>query len=209
MLKLSASLPPSHTQTGFSMIEVLITIVIIAVGLLGLSGLQAKVNMMEMESYQRGQALALLQDMEDRLKASRGALDGPLTPVAAGGNAISTVVGPDGTTGYNPASAADCTGSGGQLQVCQWALAVTGSAEKIAGSKVGAMIGARGCVISIAPTQLKALAEYYLVILWQGLVTTADPGEESPAATCAATVNFGSGLRRAAVTRVLIPKLDS
>lgn len=199
---------PSPIQAGFSMIEVLVTIVIIAVGLLGLSGLQSKVSIMEMESYQRAQALTLLQDMEDRVRASRNDLTGPLTPST--GSALTTVVGPDGTSGYNPSSVANCASySGAQLQACQWALALTGAAEKIAGSKVGAMLGARGCIISVAPSQLNALAEFYLVVVWQGLVATADPDTGSHAANCASSVNFGTGLRRAAVTRVLIPKLDA
>lgn len=195
-------------QAGFSMIEVLVTIVIIAVGLLGLSGLQAKVSIMEMESYQRAQAMTLLQDMEDRVRASRNILSGPLAPVASGGSAVTTVVGPDGTAGYNPSVPADCTGTGAQLQACQWALAVTGAAETVAGSKAGAMLGARGCIISVAPSQLNALAEFYLVVVWQGLVATADPDAGSHAANCASSIAFGSGLRRATVTRVLIPKLD-
>lgn len=199
--------PQRSIQTGFSMIEVLVTIVIIAVGLLGLSGLQAKISIMEMESYQRAQALTLLQDMEDRVRASRSTLSGPLAPVTSG--SATTVVGPGGTSGYNPSTAADCSGTGAQLQACQWALAVTGASETVAGSKVGAMLGARGCIISVAPSQLNALAEFYLVVVWQGLVATADPDVGSHAANCASTVAFGTGLRRAAVTRVLIPKLDA
>lgn len=207
MLMSNVPLRQQPLQAGFSMIEVLVTIVIIAVGLLGLSGLQAKVGIMEMESYQRAQALTLLQDMEDRVRSSRNTLTGPLAPVTS--SSATTVVGPGGTSGYNPSTAADCTGTGAQLQACHWALAVTGASETVAGSKVGAMLGARGCIISVAPSQLNALAEFYLVVVWQGLVATEDPDEGSHAANCASTVAFGSGLRRAAVTRVLIPKLDT
>ena len=56
-------------QGGATMIEVLITIVILAFGLLGLVGLQAKVQLAEVESYQRAQAVVLLNDMADRLNA--------------------------------------------------------------------------------------------------------------------------------------------
>lgn len=230
MLIHMAPLRQRPVQMGFSMIEVLVTIVIIAVGLLGLSGLQAKVSIMEMESYQRAQALTLLQDMEDRIRATRlplclpsdicpptvptcptGAtcLTGPLAPVASG--SATTTVGPNGTTGYNPSNSADCSAltTGAQRQVCQWALAVNGAAETVAGSKVGAMLGARGCIISVPPLQPNAQAEFYLVVVWQGFVASADPDAGSHAANCASSVEFGTGLRRAAVTRVLIPKLDS
>lgn len=198
------------TAAGFSLIEVLVTLVILAIGLLGLSGLQAKASVMEMESYQRAQALTLLQDMEERVRALRGGLAGPLAPVPAMGGPVTVTVGPDGTTGFNPATIDDCPTSGPEQQVCQWALAVSGASELVAGSKVGAMLGARGCIVSVAPSQLNALAEFYLVVVWQGLVATADPPEGSYAADCAAgTIDYGTGLKRSAVTRVLIPRLDA
>ncbi len=195
-------------ESGFSLIEVLVTLVILAIGLLGLSGLQAKVSIMEMESYQRAQALSLVQDMEIRLRSSRGLLAGPLAPVASGGTAVTTTVGPDGDTGYTGTS--NCaTETGAELQVCQWAAAISGAAERIAGSKIGAMLGARGCIVSVSPSQLDALGEYYVVVVWQGLVATADPDAGTYAANCASDNDYGTGLRRAAVMRVLVPKLDA
>ena len=56
---------------GFSLIEVLISILIITVGLLGLAGLQARAQVAEFESYQRAQALVLLYDMVERLNSNR------------------------------------------------------------------------------------------------------------------------------------------
>ena len=49
------------------MIEVLVTMVIIAFGLLGMAGLQMRMQTSEMESYQRSQALLLLNDMANRI----------------------------------------------------------------------------------------------------------------------------------------------
>ena len=62
----------SQSQYGATMIEVLITIVILAFGLLGLVGLQAKVQLADFESYQRAQAVVLLSDMVDRINANPG-----------------------------------------------------------------------------------------------------------------------------------------
>jgi len=200
--------PCRRQEAGFSLIEVLVTLVILAIGLLGLSGLQAKVSVLEMESYQRAQALSLVQDMENRLRFLRGLLSGPLDPVASGGSDVTTTVGPGGDTGYTGTS--DCaTETGAELQVCQWAAAISGAAENIAGSKIGAMLGARGCIVRVSPSQLDALGEYYVVVVWQGLVPTADPAAGSYAANCASDNDYGTGLRRAAVMRVLVPKLDA
>ena len=53
------------------MIEVLITMVIAAFGLLGIAALQAKMQLAEMESYQRSHATLLVRHIADRLNANR------------------------------------------------------------------------------------------------------------------------------------------
>src|SRR5205814_2345916 len=58
-------------QSGATMMEVLVSILIVVIGLLGLAGLQSRINLSEMESFQRAQALVLLQDMVDRINANR------------------------------------------------------------------------------------------------------------------------------------------
>src|SRR5205809_2198626 len=74
----------SQFQYGATMIEVLITIVILAFGLLGLVGLQAQVQLADVESYQRAQAVVLLSDMVDRINANTGTADTyvPASPFA-------------------------------------------------------------------------------------------------------------------------------
>jgi type IV pilus assembly protein PilV len=56
---------------GSSMIEILVTIIILMIGLLGLAGLQGRAMTSQMEAYQRSQALILLKDMADRINANR------------------------------------------------------------------------------------------------------------------------------------------
>src|SRR5918999_2782918 len=62
-----------HKTSGFTMLEILISLLLIAIGLLGILGLQAQATVAEFESYQRGQALILVQDMVDRINTNRGA----------------------------------------------------------------------------------------------------------------------------------------
>jgi type IV pilus assembly protein PilV len=72
-LKPSGLRNPGHSrERGVGLIEVLISILVIAIGLLGLAALQGKAQKAELESYQRSQALILLQDMSNRLRANRG-----------------------------------------------------------------------------------------------------------------------------------------
>ena len=59
------------SQRGTSLVEVLVTMVILAIGLLALAGLQARLHVLQIESYQRAQALILLQDMTSRIVNNR------------------------------------------------------------------------------------------------------------------------------------------
>lgn len=63
--------PPRAKYTqGFTMIEVLIAIFVLAIGLLGLAGLQASSLKNNTSAYARSQAQLLAYDMLDRMRAN-------------------------------------------------------------------------------------------------------------------------------------------
>lgn len=138
------------------MIEVLVTIIILTIGLMGLLGLQARMQLSEMESYQRAQALILLEDMANRISNNRGNADDYVTGV---GSPLGT-----GNT---------CTSnSGSSLQVkdsCEWNNALQGAAELSGNTKVGTLIGGRGCVENLGNN------EYLITVTWQGMTSIAPP----------------------------------
>ena len=189
----SISVATRVRQRGFSLLEVLVSIVILAIGLLGLAGLQTKANEVEMEAYQRSVALMLVQDMADRISAGRQYVDAF--------KAKSLVVyGGDGQLDVCP-NTADV-----DAQLCEWGNAMDGAGEKKGAANIGAPIGMRGCLISVPPTD-DALGEFFVVGVWQGLMSTASPPANTPGAQCAPNADFGAAeRRRAVVTRVLIPK---
>src|SRR5205823_859862 len=96
-----------HCESGVSLLEALITIVVLAFGILGLAGLQSKMQTVEVESYARSQALVLLDDMAARLSAHRG--------VAATYVTASPV-------GTGDTQSADCSGTvlGLERDTCEW-----------------------------------------------------------------------------------------
>ena len=54
------------SERGVTLVEVLVTVVILAFGLLGIAAFQAKAQVGSIEAYQRAQAVVLLQDMRKR-----------------------------------------------------------------------------------------------------------------------------------------------
>jgi type IV pilus assembly protein PilV len=58
------------THSGFTLIEVLISMLILAVGLLGLAALQTSTLRSNLAAYNHGQATQLLYDISDRMRAN-------------------------------------------------------------------------------------------------------------------------------------------
>lgn len=150
--------PPINmrVQRGTSLIEVLVTLVILAFGLLGLAGLQSRLQVSEMEAYQRTQALILLEDMASRISINRA-------------NAATYVTGTATPLGASTSTCPTTTSTVQQVDAGQWCEALKGAAETSGGSKVGAMLGGRGCVESLGS------GEYLVTVAWQGLTPLSAP----------------------------------
>lgn len=65
------SVPNFHQ--GFTLIEVMVAVLVLAIGLLGLAGLQATAVRSNDSAFMRSQATILAYDMSDRLRANRQA----------------------------------------------------------------------------------------------------------------------------------------
>lgn len=152
-------------QRGISLIEVLVTLIILLVGLLGLAGLVAHSNQSEMESYQRVQALQLMNDMVSRLNANRqvaSCYSNSTTGVTLGTGATSIPTCGTGSSAQQTQATNDLT---------EWDTLLKGSAELSGTSRIGAMIGARGCITLDDATN----NVYMVTVSWQGLAPTAAP----------------------------------
>lgn len=62
---------PFRKETGATLIEVLVAMVVLAIGLLGLAGLQATSIQSNHSAYYRSQATLLAGDLADRMRANR------------------------------------------------------------------------------------------------------------------------------------------
>lgn len=66
-------------NAGFTLIEVLVSILVLALGLLGLAGLQLTSIKDNVTAYQRSQATQLTYDIIDRIRANSDAVDNYLS----------------------------------------------------------------------------------------------------------------------------------
>ncbi|HEY3077252.1 MAG TPA: type IV pilus modification protein PilV [Burkholderiales bacterium] len=152
---------------GFTMIEIMVALLILLIGLLGLAGIMVTAQRAEVEAYQRKQAMVLLQDMLDRITANPLATGCyAVTDASSGAPAFGT--GYSGTYVCGSGSVSQQARASADLQA--WNNALLGTSEKnAAGTAVGAIIDARGCVSTTAS------GVYVISIAWRGLSSTRAP----------------------------------
>lgn len=188
--------PPMSTRYrrsgGMLLLEILVAVVILAVGLLGLAGFQLRAIALENEAYQRVQALTLAQDMRDRIYANPGA--------ALAYADVRLHSQPIGTDDSEPAPAACAAAAAGvDRDICEWSNALKGASKGLGGANVGTIIGGRGCITAGAAN------EYIVTVVWQGRVQTVAPlGTD-----CGLNLYGNEALRRAVSMRVVIPTLNA
>lgn len=189
---------------GFSLLEVILTMAILAVGLLGLAGLQARALNAEADSFSRAQAMMLANELADRMLSNLAEVT-TSTSAATGYNqqdasSVKTVFG----TGYNndcitvanntAALQASCCAAKASMaarDLCEWDLAIKGIGEAIGSTKVGAMTSARACVFNTGTAGV-----FQIDVVWQGRDIGVVPSDNSCGSTAITS-------RRSGVSRVV------
>ena len=155
----------AHRNTGFTLLEILVALVIVTFGLLGLAALHVRVQQASFEAYNRAQALVLLEAMVSRINANR--YTAPCYAITGTGGTPYLGVADSGYVGT-----ITCSGYGDpgtqQLAVndlTDWDATLRGTTERIGAANAGGALGARGCVSFDATT-----STYTVAVAWQGLV---------------------------------------
>jgi type IV pilus assembly protein PilV len=159
-----------YSQRGALMIEVLVTIVVVVIGVLGLMEMHSRLQQSEMESYQRSQAVMLVNDMASRISINRyNALEYATDSALVGYDVTCAGIGSDDVA---------------EDDSTEWCFALQGAAETDDSSgatvNVGAMLGGRGCV-----TAEDANTLFRVTVVWQGLAPVSAPPVE---VTCGANL---------------------
>lgn len=150
---------PARNQRGFTLIEILVTVFILAIGLLGLAGLTLEGMRNNQGAYLRTQASILAYDMADRMRANKDR--------AADYAGFST----DGATTTIPACATDAAGctpvDQATLDKVEWTRQIQGI-----GSDTVLLPGGVGTIQFDAAT-----SRFTVTVTWDEVAREGDAGE--------------------------------
>jgi len=142
MMALKSSLVPYRPfsamdkNAGFTLIEVLIAMVVLAVGLLGLAGLQVTSLRSNQSAYNRTQATQLAYDLADRMRAN-----------VAGKITYTTILPSAATVKANCLTTAGCSPSEmAENDLYEWNCAVAGGCENNTPPIAATLPGGQGIV---------------------------------------------------------------
>lgn len=163
-------------QKGFTLVEVMITVFVVAIGLLSAAALQVVSKKAAFEAVQRSTANALAQDIIERMRGNRNQLAG----YVAGGTTVTF----DDTTSLNNQDCSTATCTANQLvaqDLYQWWQGLLGSAEKIvegsgssaSRSNAGGLISPTGCL-----SRSSNSCRVTVAIAWRGM-TLNSQGDSS------------------------------
>jgi type IV pilus assembly protein PilV len=167
---------PAKRQAGVTLIEVLVTILVLAIGLLGIAAVQTTAMTGNFASYQATQASFLATGMMERIRANRAAY--------ANGNSYYQL-----TAGSTPSVTTTCYSSActpqqqAQWDMAVWYSQVTGvsagsgvttlGVKDSAGNPIGALPGGQASITCDSPFPITGPGKCIVSVYW-------DPGRISP-----------------------------
>ena len=207
---------------GFTMIEVLVTLIILLFGLLGIAGMMAKGQRAAYEALQRQQALAMVADMAERIIGNRSqavayAAAAPLTQPAGAGYGLNYAKLLNNST----TNCATATCSADQLvsyDIAMWEGLMLGYSERlVAGTtRVGGILNANGCIVELADTSANCpippstgrrfTRTLRISVAWQGSEDSVDPSLVSGNTNM--TCGNARGYRSASSRRIVVADIN-
>lgn len=179
--------PAHRSLRGFTLLEVLISLLILLIGLLGIAVLMLKGQRASFEGYQRQQALAMAQEMAEKIRSNQGVAATYVTSTGSSALADRIAALTCGTTDTRCLIARD------DLIRWQRVLAGTSETKDTTTNFVGGIIGARGCIERPDAAQ----PVFWVSVAWQGEGDTVAPA--ATASACGAGL-YGTAARRRLVT---------
>ena len=151
---------------GFSLIEVLVSLFVVSIGLLGIAGMELFSAQSGNEAVQRASAVWLSQEIMEKMRANPTALSS-YVGVSVGNGSLST---PSTDCG---SSSASCKGTElATYDLWSWENLVDGATEKSGTTKTGGLDNPQGCITGPAGG---ASGVYTIAIAWRGNTSMGNP----------------------------------
>lgn len=152
----------SHRAEGFSLIEVLIAMVILSIGVLGVTGLQLMSKRNNQDSVQQIRAASLAQELVERMRANSSS-DGLATYVFNSPSEVGPMESAPSQDCRTAASACD-TEQMALHDLWVWQQGLAGADERIEEDNTGGLVNPRACITG--PGGGSGL--YTVTIAWRG-----------------------------------------
>jgi len=171
-----------QAQSGMTLIEVLVSLVILVTGIFGAVAMQASAKKGSFDAMQRSVASALAQDIIERMRSNNSDVFTLESYEGAYGAALNAVP----VIRCNSA-AASCSSSQMVINdLYEWEVKLVGADVTVGGKNAGGLVGATGCISHNNN-------EVTVVISWQGRVSTADGYNADNNSAIAATLANSCG----------------
>jgi type IV pilus assembly protein PilV len=155
-------------QTGFGLVEILVTILILAVGLLSAASLQLLSKRSNYDSAQRTSAAHLAQDLLERMRSNPTALGSYIPGGNLGGNTLGDAPAVDCAD-----AALDCTPEDvAAYDLWQWEELLDGELENANGEATGGLATPTACLTGPG---FGGTGTYSIAIAWRGMTELDDP----------------------------------
>lgn len=188
---------PNRTrQLGFTLVEVLVTVLVFSVGVLGVTGLNTVSKRAGYESVQRSTAAELAYTLLEEMRANSGGMGTYLAAGTLGGGTIGAEPLPRCDDPLVPCSADQFAAHS------LWALeqVLDSGMETVGGRGTGGLVSPSAC---IAGPPAGGAGDYTVTIAWRGVTELSDPGLNACGAA-SGLYGAGNAFRRMVVVQTYI-----
>lgn len=189
-------------MAGFTLIEVMIAVIVFAIGLLTMASLQTVARKANYEAVQRTAAAHLAESLLERMRANPRALEDYIGPL---GNRLIDAANVPAPGSACDSAAAPCTPAEmAGADIAQWWGLVNGNTESVANEAVGGLVIPTACVRGEIGGITGA---YEVAIAWRGSGEMSGAPPDACGAANVAAYGGPGGFRRVLVVRSYINAL--